>query len=149
MIKALLFDVFGTVVNWRSGVIRDAEIIAKKYKINFDLEEFADKWRAEYQPSMEKIRTGKRGFVKLDFLHLENLEKNNILHSNKTSQSELSTGQSVIMVSPDAERTMCTYLGVSNLLSSNELNESAIKNSKYLFLYKISSEDDICLVYVC
>ncbi|MAQ79236.1 MAG: haloacid dehalogenase type II [Rhodospirillaceae bacterium] len=75
MIKALLFDVFGTVVNWRSGVIKDAEIIAKKYKLNFDLEEFADKWRAEYQPSMEKIRTGKRGFIKLDFLHLENLEK--------------------------------------------------------------------------
>ena len=72
MIRALLFDVFGTVVNWRSGVIRDAEIIAKKYKLNFHLEEFADKWRAEYQPSMEKIRTGKRSFIKLDFLHLEN-----------------------------------------------------------------------------
>ena len=81
--------------------------------------------------------------------YLEDLEKNKILHSNKASQSELSTGQSVIMVTPDAERTMCTYLGVSNLLGSNDLNESAIENSTYLFLegYLVTSESafEACL----
>jgi len=74
--------------------------------------------------------------------YLEDLEKNNILHSNKPYQSEFSTGQCVVMVTPDAERTMCTYLGVSNLLDSNDLDESAIENSKYLFLegYLVTSE---------
>ena len=75
MIKALLFDVFGTVVDWRKGIIRDAKIIAQKYKLNFSLEKFADQWRAEYQPSMAKIRSRERSFVKLDVLHEENLEK--------------------------------------------------------------------------
>ena len=75
MIKALLFDVFGTVVDWRTGIVRDAKSIAKKYKINFNLEQFADRWRYEYQPSMEQVRSGKRQFIKLDILHEENLDK--------------------------------------------------------------------------
>ena len=70
----------------------------------------------------------------LGIFYLEDLGKNNVLHSNKVSESDLSTGQSVIMVTPDAERTMCTYLGVSNLLSNDDLNKSAIRDSQYLFL---------------
>ena len=81
--------------------------------------------------------------------YLNDLEKNKILHSSKPSLSKLSTGQSVIMVTPDAERTMCTYLGVSNLLGSNDLNESAIENSTYLFLegYLVTSDSafEACL----
>ena len=75
MIKALLFDVFGTVVDWRKGITKDAKFIAKKYKINFNPDEFADRWRNEYQPSMELVRSGKRKFVKLDILHEENFNK--------------------------------------------------------------------------
>jgi len=63
----------------------------------------------------------------LGIFYLEDLEKNNVLHSNKVSESDLSTGKSVIMITPDAERTMCTYLGVSNLLSSDDLDKSAIR----------------------
>lgn len=74
MIKALLFDVFGTVVNWRSGIINDIELLSKKYKFSVNAEKFADDWRAQYQPSMEKIRSGNRNFVKLDTLHEENLK---------------------------------------------------------------------------
>ena len=66
MIKALLFDVFGTVVDWRSGISQDFELISKKYGINKNSKQFADDWRAEYQPSMEKVRSGSREFVKLD-----------------------------------------------------------------------------------
>ena len=47
-VKALLFDVFGTVVNWRLGIINVTEIIAKKNKIDINSAEFADSWRAEY-----------------------------------------------------------------------------------------------------
>ena len=81
--------------------------------------------------------------------YLDDLKKNKILFSNSASESDLSTGQSVIMVTPDAERTMCTYLGVSNLLSRKDIDKSAIKNSKYLFLegYLVASESalEACL----
>ena len=74
-VKALLFDVFGTVVDWRTGISNEIQIIAKKYDIFLNAEDFADAWRAEYQPSMEEIRNGGRDFTILDILHLENLKK--------------------------------------------------------------------------
>ena len=74
MIQALLFDVFGTVVDWRSGISKDFELISKKYGLKKNSKQFADDWRAEYQPSMEKVRSRNREFVKLDILHDENLK---------------------------------------------------------------------------
>ena len=74
-IKALVFDVFGTVVDWRTSVAREAEecLSPKGYKL--DWLSFADKWRGKYQPAMEKVRSGGRGFVRLDILHMENLRE--------------------------------------------------------------------------
>ena len=74
-VKALLFDVFGTVVDWRTGIAIEVQMIAKKYNIELNADDFADAWRAEYQPAMEQIRRGKRSFTILDILHLENLKK--------------------------------------------------------------------------
>ena len=74
-VKALLFDVFGTVVDWRTGIAREVEIVAKKNNISLDPFDFADAWRAEYQPAMEEIRKGRRSFTILDILHMENLKK--------------------------------------------------------------------------
>ena len=74
-VKALLFDVFGTVVDWRTGIAREVAIVAKKNNISLDPFDFADAWRAEYQPAMEEIRKGKRSFTILDILHMENLKK--------------------------------------------------------------------------
>ena len=74
-VKALLFDVFGTVVDWRTGIAIEVQMIAKKYNIELNADDFADAWRAEYQPAMEQIRSGKRSFTLLDILHLENLKK--------------------------------------------------------------------------
>ena len=74
-VKALLFDVFGTVVDWRTGIAREVESIAKKNYISLDPFDFADAWRAEYQPAMEEIRKGRRSFTILDILHMENLKK--------------------------------------------------------------------------
>ena len=74
-VKALLFDVFGTVVDWRTGIAIEVQMIAKKYNIELNAVDFADAWRAEYQPAMEQIRSGKRSFTILDILHLENLKK--------------------------------------------------------------------------
>ena len=74
-VKALLFDVFGTVVDWRSGIANEVKKIANKYSITIDALAFADSWRAEYQPAMEEIRKGNRSFTILDILHMENLKK--------------------------------------------------------------------------
>jgi 2-haloacid dehalogenase len=73
MDQALLFDVFGTVVDWREGVARGSRAVLEPLGFMLDWRGFADAWRAEYQPSMEVVRSGQRGYVKLDVLHRENL----------------------------------------------------------------------------
>jgi 2-haloacid dehalogenase len=74
-IKALYFDMFGTILDWRGSVARETEMILKPLGYSFDWGDFADAWRAEYRPSMNEVIDGKRPFVKLDVLHRENLEK--------------------------------------------------------------------------
>ena len=73
-IKALLFDVFGTVVDWRGSITRDMQRFGEAHDIKQDWQQFALDWRALYQPAMESIRAGNRGYVKLDQLHRENLQ---------------------------------------------------------------------------
>lgn len=72
-IKALVFDVFGTVVDWRTSIASEAKQCLSKKGYELDWVLFADSWRAKYQPAMERVRTGGRGFVRLDILHMENL----------------------------------------------------------------------------
>ena len=74
-VRALLFDVFGTVVDWRSGVAREATPFLRRRGAELvDPLAFADAWRASYQPAMEQVRSGRRRFTRLDVLHRENLE---------------------------------------------------------------------------
>jgi 2-haloacid dehalogenase len=74
-VRALLFDVFGTVVDWRSGVAREATpFLRRRGAESVDPLAFADAWRASYQPAMEEVRSGRRRFTRLDVLHRENLE---------------------------------------------------------------------------
>jgi 2-haloacid dehalogenase len=69
-VKALVFDVFGTVVDWRSSIIREGEKLGKRKGIaNVDWEEFADAWRGGYGPSMNLVRTGKLPWTRIDDLH--------------------------------------------------------------------------------
>jgi 2-haloacid dehalogenase len=73
--KALFFDVFGTLVDFRSSIAREAEIILKPLGHALDWSAFADAWRNEYQPAMEEIRAGHAPFCKLDVLHRRNLDR--------------------------------------------------------------------------
>lgn len=73
-VKVLAFDVFGTTVDWCSGVAREAERILKPKGYDLDWTAFAVRWRKEYQPAMEEVRKGDRGYVVLDILHYEMLE---------------------------------------------------------------------------
>lgn len=75
-VEALLFDVFGTVVDWRGSIARLGAAFAAQRNISgVDWAAFADAWRARYQPAMAEVREGRRPFVKLDILHRENLEE--------------------------------------------------------------------------
>ncbi|MGB0506834.1 MAG: haloacid dehalogenase type II, partial [Pikeienuella sp.] len=73
--KAAIFDIFGTVVDWRSGIIAEAKRIFAQKGVNTDLGRFADAWRSEYAPSMAPISSGERPYVKLETLHMENLRR--------------------------------------------------------------------------
>lgn len=73
-VKAFVFDVFGTVVDWRGGVAREAAPFLKRHRVeNVTPEAFADAWRSHYVPAMKKVCSGERPFVRLDVLHRENL----------------------------------------------------------------------------
>jgi 2-haloacid dehalogenase len=75
-IRACLFDVFGTVVDWRTSVSRDLAAFARQKGIaGVDWLEFAVEWRKLYQPAMDEVRSGRRAFTILDVLHRESLEK--------------------------------------------------------------------------
>ncbi len=73
-VKALTFDVFGTVVDWRGGIAREVAALGATRGFSLDWNAFALAWRARYQPAMARVRGGERGFVKLDVLHRENLD---------------------------------------------------------------------------
>jgi 2-haloacid dehalogenase len=74
-ISALIFDVFGTLVDWRTGVAREAERVLGMRGVAVDALAFADAWRAQYQPAMERIRAGGEPYRPLDVLHRANLDR--------------------------------------------------------------------------
>ncbi len=74
-VKALVFDVFGTVVDWRGSVAREVAAFAKQKGLSVDGAKFADAWRAEYAPSMNRVRRGELPWTRLDDLHRLVLDK--------------------------------------------------------------------------
>jgi 2-haloacid dehalogenase len=74
-IEALTFDVFGTVVDWRGGIIRDGAALGARKGLTVDWAKFADAWRGLYQPLLAEVRDGRRPWVPLDQLHREGLER--------------------------------------------------------------------------
>lgn len=74
IVRAVLFDTFGTVVDWRTGIASAVGDFARRYEIRIDATQFADAWRSRYQPAMHRVRSGQRAFVDLDTLHRENLD---------------------------------------------------------------------------
>ena len=71
--KALTFDVFGTVVDWRTSIAREGRAFGERHGIETDWDRFADDWRGLYQPSLARVRDGERPWTRLDDLHRESL----------------------------------------------------------------------------
>jgi 2-haloacid dehalogenase len=74
-VKALVFDTFGTVVDWRTSVTREVDELTRRKGLTVDGAKFADAWRAWYVPSMNPVRTGELPWTKLDRLHRMTLDK--------------------------------------------------------------------------
>jgi 2-haloacid dehalogenase len=72
--KALTFDVFGTVVDWRTSVVAELTNFGERHALEADWVAFADSWRGLYQPAMTRVRNGERDWTILDDLHRESLE---------------------------------------------------------------------------
>ena len=68
-VKALVFDTFGTVVDWRTSVSGEVAALGQRKGFTVDAARFADAWRAGYAPSMNKVRSGELPWTKLDRLH--------------------------------------------------------------------------------
>jgi len=94
-VKALTFDVFGTVVDWRSSIIREGQLLTKTKGLRVDWAKFADAWRAGYLPAMNRVRKGQLPWINIDGLHrgilndllrqfkIENLSEGEIDHLNR------------------------------------------------------------------
>jgi 2-haloacid dehalogenase len=74
-VKALVFDTFGTVVDWRSSVIRELQWLGQRKNIQADWAGMADAWRAGYKPGMDKVRQGLRPWTSIDVIHRERLDE--------------------------------------------------------------------------
>jgi len=94
-VKALVFDVFGTVVDWRGSIIREGAALGRRKKLKVDWPAFADAWRAGYRPAMARVRSGELPWTKIDDLHrmilddllqrfpLDRLSADEIAHLNR------------------------------------------------------------------
>jgi len=74
-VKALTFDVFGTVVDWRGSIAREGRKLGKELRLRADWAAFADAWRAGYQPAMQEVRSGKLPWTNIDGLHRRILDR--------------------------------------------------------------------------
>jgi len=68
-IEALTFDVFGTVVDWRTSIIREGQALRKRLGLDTDWAALADAWRAGYRPAMDRVRAGELPWTRIDDLH--------------------------------------------------------------------------------
>ena len=74
-VRALAFDVFGTVVDWRSSIVRELEQFGQRHGLQQDWPAFADSWRAGYAPAMDRVRRGELPWTRIDDLHRTILEE--------------------------------------------------------------------------
>jgi 2-haloacid dehalogenase len=119
-IKALVFDVFGTLVDWRTSIAREVQTRLSPDGISIDWLSFADAWRAQYQPAMEEVRAGRIPFSKLDHLHRRNLNiilaKFEMDHVDEATRCDLNLAWHRLDAWPDVARGL-TALRTNFLLA--------------------------------
>jgi 2-haloacid dehalogenase len=114
-VVALTFDVFGTVVDWRTSIIREGRLLSQDKGLDVDWERFADRWRAGYGPAMNQVRTGALPWMKIDQLHRRILDdlvvEFELTHLSEAERADLNRVWHRLIPWPD------TVLGLGRLKS--------------------------------
>ncbi len=107
-VKALTFDVFGTVVDWRNTIIRECTLLGKSKRISLSWDEFADAWRGGYAPAMDKVRKGELPWMNIDAIHRMILDdlliEFNVKELSETEKDDLNRVWHRLKPWPDAIR---------------------------------------------
>jgi 2-haloacid dehalogenase len=148
-VRALTFDVFGTCVDWRSGVAAEARRIGASRGVNADWERLADAWRALYMPSMDRVRRGELPWTNFDRLHRfsldQVLDELGISGFDSAARDELTQAWERLPAWPDAA-TALTRLGrcftVATLSNGNRSQQAALIALAGLPFQRLISAED-------
>ncbi len=148
-IRALTFDVFGTCVDWRSGVTAEARRIGSLSGVQADWERLADAWRAQYVPSMDRVRRGELPWTNFDRLHRLSLDR--VLHDlgaegfDKAACDELTSAWERLPPWPDAMpglARLARRFTVSTLSNGNRSQQAALVAFAGLPFQRLLSAED-------
>jgi 2-haloacid dehalogenase len=142
MLKALFFDVFGTLVDWRCGVSREAEAVLRPLGYSLDWFAFADAWRARYQPAMEEIRSGRLAYMKLDAVHRRMLTS--ILDRFGLERLEPQTVERLTLVWHHLDAWPDAAVGLSRLRRRFKI--APLSNGNIAIMTDLARRNDFCLV---
>lgn len=148
-VRALTFDVFGTTVDWRTGVAAEARRLGELHGIEADWERLADEWRALYMPSMDRVRRGELPWTNFDQLHRISLDQ--VLRSVGADEFDLSTRDELTRAwerlpawpdSADGLRRLAQRYTVATLSNGNRSQQEALVVFAGLpFQRRLSAED--------
>jgi 2-haloacid dehalogenase len=148
-VRALTFDVFGTTVNWRSGVAAEARRIGALSGVNADWEQLADRWRALYMPSMDRVRRGELPWTNFDRLHRlsidQVLRELNVKGFDEDAREELTLAWERLPAWPDSARGLARLARrflVATLSNGNRSQQAALVRFSGLPFERLLSAED-------
>ena len=148
-VRALTFDVFGTTVDWRSGVAAEAARIGERSGLRCDWEKLADAWRALYIPSMDRVRSGELPWTNFDRLHRLSLDQ--VLREvgaegfDAAARDELTLAWERLPAWPDAVRgleRLARRFTVATLSNGNRSQQAALVRFAGLPFQRLLSAED-------
>jgi 2-haloacid dehalogenase len=148
-VRALSFDIFGTTVDWRSGVAAEARRLGVLNGVEADWERLADQWRALYMPSMNRVRTGELPWTNFDRLHRMSLDQ--VLHDlgaegfDMTARDELTSAWELLPPWPDVVEgltRLATKFTVATLSNGNRSQQAALVEFGALPFQRLLSAED-------
>jgi 2-haloacid dehalogenase len=148
-VRALTFDVFGTCVDWRSGVAAEARRLGSQNGIDADWERLAESWRSLYMPSMNRVRSGELPWTNFDRLHRLSLDQvlrdMNIDGFDSAAREELTNAWEKLPPWPDAMSgltRLATRFIVSTLSNGNRAQQSGLMQFTGLPFQRLLSAED-------
>jgi 2-haloacid dehalogenase len=148
-VQALTFDVFGTTVDWQSGVATEARRLGELHGVHADWNRLADSWRALYMPSMNRVRRGELPWTNFDRLHRMSLDQ--VLRElgadgfDEAARDELTLAWERLPAWPDAAEGLKRLTGrftVSTLSNGNRSQQAALVRFAGLPFQRLLSAED-------